>query len=82
MSVVMLSSKGHIVLPETFLHALELQQGDQLEVTLEGNRLVLTRLTPAPMPSWRRWRGRLAGTGALQAHVAEHADEVQRERLS
>jgi bifunctional DNA-binding transcriptional regulator/antitoxin component of YhaV-PrlF toxin-antitoxin module len=81
MSVVMLSSKGHIVLPETFLHALGLQQGDQLEVTLEGDRLVLTRLAPAPMPSWRRWRGRLAGTGALQAHVADHADEVQRERL-
>ena len=65
MSVVMLSSKGHIVLPETFSHALGLQQGDQLEVTLAGDLLMLTRLAPAPMPSWQHWRGRLAGTGAL-----------------
>jgi hypothetical protein len=54
----------------------------QLEVTIDGDRLVLTRVQSVPAQSWQRWRGRLAGTQALQAHVADHADEVRRERLS
>ena len=81
MSVVTLSNTGQVVLPQALRQALGLQQGDQLEVTLDGNRLVLTRVTPVPAQSWQRWRGRLAGTQALQAHVADHADEVRRERL-
>jgi AbrB family looped-hinge helix DNA binding protein len=81
MSVVTLSNTGQVVLPQALRQALGLQQGDQLEVTLDGNRLVLTRVTPVPTQSWQRWRGRLAGTQALQAHMTDHADEVRRERL-
>jgi hypothetical protein len=59
-----------------------LQERDQLEVTIDGDRLVLTRVQSVPAQPWQRWRGRLAGTRELQAHMVDHADEVCRERLS
>jgi AbrB family looped-hinge helix DNA binding protein len=82
MPVVTLSGTGQIMLPQVLRQALGLQEGDQLEITIEGDRLVLTRVSSVPAQPWQRWRGRLAGTQALQAHVADHADEVHRERLS
>jgi len=81
MSVVTLSSKGQIVLPREIRQRLGLQQGDTLTVTLEGDRLVLTRLSSPQKQDWQRWRGHLAATQALQQHMAEHADEVDRECL-
>jgi AbrB family looped-hinge helix DNA binding protein len=82
MPVVTLSSTGQILLPQVLRHALGLQEGDQLEITIEGDRLVLTRVSSVPAQPWQRWRGRLTGTQALQAHMADHEDEVRRERLS
>ena len=82
MPVVTLSDTGQIMLPQVLRQALGLQEGDQLEVTIDGDGLVLTRVHSVPSQSWQRWRGRLAGTQALQAHVADHEDEVRRERLS
>jgi AbrB family looped-hinge helix DNA binding protein len=82
MPVVTLSSTGQIMLPQVLRQALGLQEGDQLEVTVDGDRLVLTRVQSVPAQPWQRWRGRLAGTQALQAHVADHKDEVCCERLS
>jgi AbrB family looped-hinge helix DNA binding protein len=81
MPVVTLSSTGQTMLPQVLRHALGLREGDQLEITTEGDRLVLTRVSSMPAQPWQRWRGRFAGTQALQAHVADHADEVHRERL-
>lgn len=78
MTVVTLSTKGQIVLPREIREALGLQKGDRLTVTLEGERLVLTRL-PSEEKDWRRWRGRLAGSTALQEHIAEHASEVRQD---
>ncbi len=82
MPVVTLSTKGQIVLPREIRQALDLQKGDKLVVTLEeGNRLVLIPLPLTRAQNWRRWRGRLAGTPAIEEHLAEHAQEVNRERL-
>lgn len=78
MVIVTISSKGQIVLPREVREALGLQKGDQLIITLEGDRLVLTRL-PSPKRNWRRWRGRLIGSGALQDLIAEHANEVNQD---
>ena len=80
MSVVALD-KSHITPPREIWQALGLQEGDKIRVTLEGNRLVLTPVSPSDGTDWQRWRGRLAGTDALQKHMTEHADEVARERL-
>jgi AbrB family looped-hinge helix DNA binding protein len=81
MAIVTLSSKGQIVLPREIRQALGLRKGDRLHVTLEGDRLVLTILPPTQEQDWQRWRGSLAGTQALQEHLTEHADEVNRERM-
>ena len=82
MPVVTLSSTGHILLPQALRQALGLQEGDQLEIAIDGDRLVLTRVPSSPAQPWQRWRGRLAGTQALQAHMADYEDEVHCERLS
>ncbi len=82
MPIVTVSQEGYIVLPTTLRYALGLQPGAQLDITLEANRLILTPVPSAPPQPWQSWRGRLAGTQALQQHLAEHADEVRREHLS
>ncbi|WP_376792205.1 AbrB/MazE/SpoVT family DNA-binding domain-containing protein [Thermoflexus sp.] len=79
MAIVTLSSKGQIVLPREVREALGMREGDRFVVTLEGDRVILTRLPSSIGSDWRYWRGRLAGSGALQAHIAEHADEVRRD---
>jgi len=82
MRVVTLSTKGQIVLPREVREALGLRKGDQFAITLEGDRVVLTRL-PFWETNWRRWRGCLAESRALEAHIADYAGEVQRdERMS
>ena len=82
MPVVTLSSKGQLVLPQEMRRALGLQKGDRRSITLEDDRLVLKRVMPEPKRHWQCWRGSLAGTQALQEHLAEHAHEVDRECLS
>ncbi len=82
MAIVTLSSKGQIVLPQGVRKALRVRQGDRFAVTVEGEQVILTRLPSQTRGDWRRWRGRMAGSRALQEHIAEHADEVRRdERL-
>jgi len=82
MPVVTLSSKGQIVLPREIRQALGLRKGDRLQLTREGDRIVLTPYMETPSPeAWRRWRGRLTGTQALQSHIAEHAEEIRHERM-
>jgi AbrB family looped-hinge helix DNA binding protein len=82
MPVVTLFSTGQIMLPQVLRLALGLREGDQLEVTIDGDRLVPPRVQSVPAQPWQRWRGYLAGTEARQAHMADHANEVRRERLS
>lgn len=46
MSTATLSTKGQLVIPTRFRRALSLQPGDELELTLEGRRLVIERKAP------------------------------------
>lgn len=80
MSVIILENR-RITFPREIWQALGLRKGDKFRLTLEGDRLVLTPLSLTKKASWQRWRGRLAGTQALQEHMMEHADEVAYERL-
>ena len=57
MPVVTVSSTGQIMLPQVLRQALGLQEGDQLEVTIDGDCLVLTRVSSVPAQPWQRWRG-------------------------
>lgn len=81
MLTVTLSSKGQIVLPQDIRRVLGLQEGDKLAVSLNDRTVSLTPLPAERAADWQRWRGELAGTNALAEHVAEHAQEVERERL-
>ena len=81
MLTVTLSSKGQIVLPQDIRRMLGLQEGDKLAVSLKDRTVSLTPLPAERAADWQRWRGELAGTNALAEHVAEHAQEVERERL-
>ena len=76
MAIVTLSTKGQIVLPREIREALGLRKGDRLQVTLDGDRVVLTRLPGIEGRDWQHWRGCLSGTSALQEHIAEHFEEV------
>lgn len=82
MSVVTVSSKGQIVLPKELREELEIRAGDSLEIQREGDGFHLRRLASASPPAdWRAWRGVLAGSEALEEHLGEHRDEIERERL-
>ena len=82
MPAVPLSRTGQIRPPEVLRPALGLQASALLEVPLDSDRLVRTRVLSGPAQPWTRGRGRLAGTQTLQTHVVDHVDEVRRERLS
>ncbi len=43
MSMMRLSTKGRLVIPSKFRKALGLQPGDQVELTVEGERLIVER---------------------------------------
>jgi len=62
---------------------LDLHEGDKLEVSLKDETVLLTPVrAERAVVGWQRWRGELAGTDALAEHLAEHAAEVEGERLS
>ena len=46
MSASTLSTKGQLVIPTQYRRALNLRPGDKVEVTLEGQRLILERRSP------------------------------------
>ncbi|MBI4700915.1 MAG: AbrB/MazE/SpoVT family DNA-binding domain-containing protein [Deltaproteobacteria bacterium] len=80
MLAVCVSSKGQVVIPRDVRAKLGLRQGDRLEVSLDGELIVLRRIDREPdRRDWRRWEGVLAGTTALQDHLAEHREEVERD---
>ncbi len=82
MASVVLSSKGQVVLPKEVRDKLGLGPGDNLLVRLEDEHIVLERAPRGRGKGWRRWRGALKSTRALDELVEEHRSEVERERLS
>ena len=81
MPEVTVSSKGQIVLPRNLREALGLHEGDRVDVILEDDTILIRRLESPAKHDWRRWRGCLKGTKALQEHIAEHAEEAEYERM-
>lgn len=46
-----ISSKGQVVLPSPIRRKLGLRAGDALKAAIEGDRIVLSRLTPPVRPA-------------------------------
>ena len=81
MPEVVVSSKGQIVLPKDVIEAFGLKKGDRVRVEIEGDHVSIRRSLSPTSNDWRRWRGRLAGSRAVDDHLAEHAKEVRNERM-
>lgn len=79
MPTVTVSSKGQIVIPLDLRKELGLKEGEQLEVTANAHAIVLKRVrTRTARRTWKSWRGKLAGTNALEEHRKEHRKEAKR----
>lgn len=74
------SAKGQVVIPKVVRETLALEQGDELVVSLDGERIVLEKAPREPR-DWRRWEGRFAGLPLIEDLLEEHRREVERESL-
>jgi AbrB family looped-hinge helix DNA binding protein len=82
MTTATVSSKGQIVLPKRLRDEMSIREGDRVEVSRDDDRIVLRLIGRSRAPSdWRRWRGVLRGTTALEDHLREHREEVEGDRL-
>jgi AbrB family looped-hinge helix DNA binding protein len=74
------SAKGQVVIPKLVREALALAQGDELDVWLDGERIILER-APRERKDWRRWEGRFAGLPLTEDLLDEHRRELERASL-
>ncbi|MEW6364917.1 MAG: AbrB/MazE/SpoVT family DNA-binding domain-containing protein [Acidobacteriota bacterium] len=74
--------EGQVTIPAPLREALHIHEGDELDVALDGERIVLSRAARrGQMKDWRRWEGLLEGSGAVEEHLREHREEIEREGL-
>ena len=79
MIIVRVSSKGQIAIPKTIREQIGLTEGTDLAISVENQDLIMRKVS---IGSWRRWRGVLKGSGALQEHEQEHREELRRDAQS
>jgi AbrB family looped-hinge helix DNA binding protein len=73
------TSRGHVAIPKSIRERLNLEEGTQVVLDVQGEALVLTRLTE-DLPNWRTTRGMFRGECDLvQDLAAEHAAERARD---
>lgn len=80
MPTTRVSERGQVVIPKPIRDRLGIKRGQELEVDAEDDVIHLRLRKGGRKPSkpdWRRWRGVLAGTGALQELEAEHRREIE-----
>jgi len=68
------TKKGQIVIPVELRRKYDIQAGTRLEITDDGERIILRPITPEYV---RSLRGSLKGKGALQALVEERLAEKE-----
>jgi AbrB family looped-hinge helix DNA binding protein len=73
---VRVSSKGQIVIPKPIREQLKLDQGADLQISVEGDRVVLEKANPE---DWRSLRGSMKGSGLLESLMADRAWERSRD---
>jgi AbrB family looped-hinge helix DNA binding protein len=61
------------VIPKEIRDKLGLNEGAGIEIEIQGQDLIIRK---SKVPSWRKWRGALKGSRALQDHEREHREEV------
>ena len=73
-----MSSRGQIVIPKPIREALHLVEGEQFDIRIEGNRLVLTAHSRTDS-DWRTLQGAF---GTTDQTVAQIMAENRREELT
>ncbi len=73
---VRVSSKGQIVIPKPIREQLKLDQGADLQISVEGDRVVLEKSDPE---DWRRWGGSMKGIDLLGSLMADREWERNRD---
>ena len=74
-----ITSTGQIAIPEALRERLALVAGTEVSISLEGDSIVVKRLT-GKFPNWRTMRGMFSGGDSLtQALMEERAAELARE---
>jgi AbrB family looped-hinge helix DNA binding protein len=69
-----MTSKGQVTIPIDYRYQLGLRPGDEIEIRLEGDALVLTRGHSAPSRGQRMvdlLRGRVSGEGLSTDEIME-----------
>lgn len=77
------SERGQVVIPKSIRERLGIERGQVLEVEEDHGTIRLRpRRSKAAPPAgdWRKWRGVLKGSRALQELEAEHRWEIERGR--
>lgn len=73
--VTHMSSRGQVVIPKAIRDRLKLDRDTELQVEVDGDRVILS---PVRSMDWRGLRGHLRGLDALSDLEQEHRAEVER----
>jgi AbrB family looped-hinge helix DNA binding protein len=73
-----ISSKGQIAIPKAVRDRLNLKEGTEVLIDVQGEALVMKRLV-RDFPDWRTMRGMFKGSDLLQDLADEHASELTRD---
>jgi len=71
-----MSSKGQIAIPKPVREKLDLREGTEVSILVQGQNVILRKIVPR---DWRRWSGRFPNSGMLEALQREHREEVLRD---
>jgi AbrB family looped-hinge helix DNA binding protein len=78
MTKATISSKGQIAIPKAVRNRLNLKNGTQVVIDVQGETLVMKRLV-SDFPDWRTMRGMFRGTNLLLDLAKEHTSELARD---
>jgi AbrB family looped-hinge helix DNA binding protein len=74
-----ISSRGQIAIPKAVREKLNLKEGTEISMDVQGEALVMKRLV-RNLPDWRTMQGMVQGGESLtQALEAEHRAELARD---
>ena len=78
MMKIHLSSGGRVVVPRQVRDRFHLEKGMELQIGIEGDRLMLTKARSSG--DWRSWQGKFKGVNLTRALKKEDRAEEVRDR--
>jgi AbrB family looped-hinge helix DNA binding protein len=78
MTKTTISSTGQIAIPKAIRERLNLTEGTEVVINVQGESLVMKRLVD-DFPDWRKMRGMFRDTNLLQDLAEAHSAELIRD---